>query len=87
MDPRDRLRPALDGVACTACGASVPADRIRIVARRDALSVIESACPTCGSTAIDITSEPPPISDGDVAAMRDLLAGYRGDLHGLLGDR
>ena len=27
MDPRDRNRPAPDGVASTACGASVPVDR------------------------------------------------------------
>ena len=38
MDPRDGLRPTLEDVACTACGAGVPADRLRILARRDDLT-------------------------------------------------
>ena len=89
MDPSDRFRPALDGVACPACGASVPADRVRIIAQRDPLSVIEAGCPACGLTAIDITDDlaPAPVSDADVAAMRELLAGWRGDLRRLLDDR
>ena len=41
MDPRDGLRPTLEDVACTACGAGVPADRLRILARRDDLTFVE----------------------------------------------
>jgi hypothetical protein len=37
MDPRDHFRPAVDGVASTACGASVPSDRVRILAPPDAV--------------------------------------------------
>ena len=38
MDPRDQLRPLLDGVGCTVCGSLVPAERIRILAHRDDLA-------------------------------------------------
>ena len=54
MDPRDGLRPTLDDVACTACGASVPADRIRILARRDDLTFVETRCDACGSPTVAI---------------------------------
>jgi predicted RNA-binding Zn-ribbon protein involved in translation (DUF1610 family) len=87
MDPIDRLRPALDGVACTACGASVPPDRIRILARRDDLSVVELACPACGVTAIDMTTDHAAVTSADVEAMRTMLADWRGDLRGLLDAR
>ncbi len=49
MDPRDGLRPTLEDVACTACGAGVPADRLRILARRDDLTFVETRCDACGS--------------------------------------
>jgi hypothetical protein len=52
MDPRDGLRPTLEDVACTACGAGVPADRIRILARRDDLAFVESRCDACGSPTV-----------------------------------
>ena len=87
MDPSDRLRPALDGATCTACGASVPADRIRVLARREDLQVVERGCPTCGSTEIDLATESSTVSAADVDAMRTFLAGWRGDLRALLDDR
>ena len=34
MDPRDQLRPLLDGVGCTVCGSPVPGERIRILGDR-----------------------------------------------------
>ena len=52
MDPRDQLRPLLDGVGCTVCGSLVPAERIRILAHRDDLAFVELACPGCGSTTL-----------------------------------
>jgi hypothetical protein len=52
MDPRDGLRPTLDDVACTACGAGVPADRLGILARRDDLTFVESRCEACGSRTV-----------------------------------
>ena len=54
MDPRDRLRDSLAGVGCTACGASVPADRIRILAERDDLTFVEFRCTGCGSEALGL---------------------------------
>jgi hypothetical protein len=52
MDPRDQLRPLLDGVGCTVCGSPVPAERIRILAHRDDLAFVELSCPGCGSTTL-----------------------------------
>jgi len=103
MHPGDRLGPIPDGVTCTACGASVPAGRIRILAHRDDLAFVELACVRCGSSALGLllaADEPgdPPVLDvaddpmppdrtvtlEDVAAMRDHLAAWDGDLRGLL---
>ena len=68
MHPGDRLGPLPDGATCTACGAGVPAKRIRILAHRDDLAFVELACPTCGSSALGILlagDEPgdPPVLD------------------------
>ena len=52
MDPRDQLRPLLDGVGCAVCGSLVPAERIRILAHRDDLAFVELTCPGCGSTTL-----------------------------------
>jgi hypothetical protein len=102
MHPGDRLGPIPDGVSCTACGASVPAEWIRILAHRDDLAFVELACASCGSSALglllaadqpgdppildvaDPSPAPSAITHADVAAMRDFLADWRGDLRGLL---
>jgi hypothetical protein len=100
MDPRDRLRPLLDGVGCTVCGTIVPEDRIRILAHRDDLAFVELTCPGCRSETLGLLIAPdeadgralldipagPPISSADVAAMHDFLSGWDGDLRDLLGD-
>jgi len=54
MDPRDGLRPLLDGVGCTVCGGLVPAERIRILAHRDDLAFVELACSACGSSTLGL---------------------------------
>jgi hypothetical protein len=54
MDPSDRFRPLPDGATCTACGASVPAGRIRILARRDDLAFVELGCVHCGNAALGL---------------------------------
>ncbi|HSK52164.1 MAG TPA: hypothetical protein VLA44_05360 [Clostridia bacterium] len=115
MDPRDGLRPLLDGVGCTACGVTVPAGRIRLLAHRDDLAFVELDCPGCASTTLGLLlasddgagghvldvapfgelspddearrAASGPISAADVRAARDFLAGWRGDLVGLLGRR
>jgi hypothetical protein len=109
MGPRDRPRPLPDGATCTACGATVPTGRIRVLARRDDVAFVELACATCGSAALalllpaeadgvailDVDSDGPPaivrrgrhtvaISHADVAAIRDDLASWDGDLVGWL---
>ena len=114
MDPRDRLRPLLDGVGCTVCGALVPADRMRILAHRDDLAFVELDCRACASTTLgllltaddaggavldvapygELTARDEarrattgPISAADVHAAHDFLAGWKGDLVGLLDER
>jgi hypothetical protein len=87
MDPRDGLLLGLDGVACTACGASVPVDGIRIVAHRDDVAFVELRCPTCGRHGIDVTTERAGISHEDVRSMREHLATWRGDLLSLIDAR
>jgi hypothetical protein len=68
MGPRDHPRPLPDGAACTACGAAVATEAIRILARRDDLAFVEFACPACASTSLGIllsetTVDGPPILD------------------------
>jgi hypothetical protein len=53
MDPRERLgRPG--GVECAACGTTVPADRIRVLASREDLAFVEIDCPGCSSASLGI---------------------------------
>jgi hypothetical protein len=66
MGSSDRPRPLPDGAACTACGASVPTGRIRILARRDDLAFVELACPECGSAAIGLLVPAASAGDGPV---------------------
>jgi len=54
MDPRDRLRPLLDGVGCTVCGVLVPVERIRVLAQRDDMAFVELACPACASATLGL---------------------------------
>jgi hypothetical protein len=110
MDPRDQLRPLLNGVGCTVCGTTVPAERIRILAHRDDLAFVELSCPGCGSTTLGMLQAGAdggvvldvapfgeltpadearragsgPITTQDVKAARAFLAGWDGDLVGLL---
>jgi hypothetical protein len=97
MDPQDRLRFLLDGIACSVCEAAVAGDRIRLLARRDDLAFVEIACGSCASTTLGFvvggegdradaaaTADPGPISADDVLDMHLLLEAWRGDLRGLL---
>jgi hypothetical protein len=77
MGPRDHPRPLPDGATCTACGAAVPTEAIRTLARRDDLAFVELACRACASTSLGIllsptTGDGPPIldvtTDGTAAA-------------------
>jgi hypothetical protein len=67
MDPRDQLRPLLDGVGCTVCASLVPAERIRILAHRDDLAFVELSCPGCGSTTLGMLQ-----AAGDGSAVLDV---------------
>jgi hypothetical protein len=100
MDPLDHLVALPDSLRCSVCDEPVPSTRIRLLARRDDLSFIEIDCGSCSSATLGFvlagrTDEPGPPQDGepvtadDVLDMHQLLAGWRGDLTGLLarGDR
>lgn len=96
MQPRDQLRLTTDGVECTVCDATVPPDRVRLLARRDDLTFIQLDCAACRSTTLGFVfagSLPPervrfadatPIGADDVLDMHELLEGWHGDLAGLL---
>jgi hypothetical protein len=96
MDSRDTpAEPTRDG-ECAACQEPVPADRIRVLAQRDELVFAELPCQACGSLslAILLPARPPadsdtapasrPVDASDVAAVRDFLAGWSGDLRTLV---
>ena len=81
MHPGDRLGPIPDGATCTACGAGVPAGRVRILAHRDDLAFVELACDRCGSSALGLLlagDDPgdPPVLDigGDPAPALDAVS-------------
>jgi hypothetical protein len=57
MGPRDHPRLFPDGAVCTACGATVPTDRIRVLAERDDLAFVELACADCGSAALGLLTD------------------------------
>lgn len=94
MDPRDHLRALPDGLACTVCDETVPAERIRLLARREDLTFVQVDCLACGSTSLEFVADPVPdapapaepeaISADDVRAMRDFLGGWNGDLRTLV---
>jgi hypothetical protein len=66
MDPKDHRHALPDGLDCSVCEERIPGDRIRLLARRDGLSFVQSECPACGSTILGfITRDGHP--DGDVA--------------------
>ena len=96
MDPQDHLRALLDGLGCTVCEERVPADRVRLLARRDDLLFLQVECRTCGSTSLGFVADEAPqteaeagnglaaISADDVLDMHALLDGWTGDLRSLV---
>jgi hypothetical protein len=95
MDPLDHLIALPDGLRCSVCDERVPETRIRLLARRDDLAFLEIDCGACLSTTLGFVLggrsdasqarlEAPPVSSDDVLDMHELLAGWRGDLAGLL---
>ena len=59
MDPRDQLRALLGGTTCTVCHEPVPAERIRLLARREDLTFVQIQCDRCGSTALGFLGNSP----------------------------
>jgi hypothetical protein len=98
MDQRDRPDVA-DGAECAACGRPVPVESTRVLAQREDLAFVELGCLDCGSVSLAIllgagggSSTGESLTDGsasigadDVLDMHLFLAGYRGDLRGLVG--
>jgi hypothetical protein len=104
MDRPDHPERFLGGADCAACGSSVPASSVRLLAERDDLVFAELACPSCGSLSLAIVVKAAPTADApvarepgavagaplgadDVLDMHEFLAGYRGDVRGLLPPR
>ena len=65
MGPQDHWRAFLDGIDCTVCEDRVPADRIRLLARRDDLLFLQIACTGCGSTALGFIADRPGFAGSD----------------------
>lgn len=96
MGPQDHLGALLDGMGCTVCEEPVPAERIRLLARRDDLLFLQVDCPACGSTSLGFVADEPiapeadrladgaPISADDVLDMHAFLASWTGDVGGLV---
>jgi len=98
MDPQDRLRSLLDGMACTVCEERVAGHRIRLLARREDLAFVEIDCPSCDNSTLGFivaedplpleragrSADPRPLSADDVLDMHLLLESWRGDLRSLL---
>ena len=96
MGPQDHLGALLDGMGCTVCEEHVPAERMRLLARRDDLLFLQVDCPACGSTSLGFVADEPvtseadrladgtPITSDDVLDMHALLASWTGDLGALV---
>jgi hypothetical protein len=115
MDDAEHLASAFAGLACSACGRTVPQGRVTMVARREALAFLVLDCAGCASRTLglvtwdeaDASVRPRcdlerrgdlgpldevrfggsrPVGADDVLSMHTFLAGYEGDLRGLLDD-
>ena len=83
-------------MGCTVCEEHVPAERIRLLARRDDLLFLQVACPACGSTSLGFVADEPvtseaerladgiPVTSDDVLDMHAFLASWTGDLGALV---
>ncbi|MFL5680625.1 MAG: hypothetical protein ACJ77B_08495 [Chloroflexota bacterium] len=99
MEQRDQPDGSGDPARCAACGDDVPRDRSRLLAAREDLSFAELSCGSCGSLSLAIVVAGSPLGAGlaadlagrapvaadDVLDMHEFLAGYAGDLRGLIG--
>jgi len=90
-------------MGCTVCQELVPADRIRLLARRDDLLFFEVDCGACGSSGLgfigDVVADGfvadetdrlcggPPVSSDDVLDMHAFLADWTGDLATVVRER
>lgn len=60
MDRHDARRIRLTVAGCTACGASVPADRVAVLADRGDVAFVEVRCQSCGSETLGLVIAPRP---------------------------
>jgi hypothetical protein len=67
MDRRDHPERFLGGADCAACGSSVPASRVRLLAERDDLVFAELGCASCGSVSLAIVVKAAPTPDAPIA--------------------
>jgi hypothetical protein len=93
---RDRevlIRRLVEVVPCSECGSPYQPSDVHVVAREEAAWVVSAFCPSCGTESIilayldaasvaDITPRPPDCAE--VAAWRDFLDAFDGDLRDLL---
>ena len=58
MDPRG-LRARLTGAGCTSCGATIPVERIVLLADRGDYAFVDLDCPRCGSRTMSLVLAAP----------------------------
>lgn len=71
MDRHHARRLRLPVAGCTACGASVPSERVAVLADRGDLAFVEIRCPSCGSETLGLVLA---ARSGDGAALADAPA-------------
>ena len=62
MDPRG-LRARLTGAGCTSCGATIPVERIVVLADRGDFAFVELDCGGCGSRTMGLVLATPAGAD------------------------
>jgi hypothetical protein len=75
MDRPDHPERFLGGADCAACGSSVPASRVRLLAERDDLVFAELGCPSCGSVSLAIVVKAAPTPDAPILPEAGALGG------------
>ena len=100
MDPNDELRAHLAGHLCPACNEPIGADGINILTKRSGVIFVHLLCSSCGTITLGLVAiekadpgERPDLISYEAGpeglqprpAMHQLLAGWQGDLVGLLG--
>jgi hypothetical protein len=93
FDQEMLIQQLIDAVPCSQCGQSYEAHEVHVIAQDDDTWTLVAACSSCGVECLIRASmdemnagvQEPPDRD-EVAAWGQFLAGFEGDLRGLIDD-